>query len=160
MRLNMAFKWLKRTFLLTLGLVAVVLVVVATWHWQETRKTARMYPPPGVFIDLGTHRLHCDVEGSGTPIVVMDNGILGASWGFESIQDEVATLTTVCTFDRAGHAWSDSGPKPRNPKTIVGELRAMLKKAKLDPPYVLVGASLGGWHMRYFASTHSDEVAA
>lgn len=153
------FKCLQRLSLVGFVVAAVLLVVGASWHWSETRKTEQQYPIPGKMVDLGTHRLHYVVQGAGTPVVVMDNGLLGGAWGFEAIQEDVATCATTCTFDRAGHCWSESGPKPRDPRRIVEELRAMLKRLELHPPYVLVGFSLGGLHMRYYASTYPDEVA-
>jgi pimeloyl-ACP methyl ester carboxylesterase len=39
------------------------------------------------------------------------------------------------------------------------ELRAELKRRNIDPPYVLVGHSLGGLYMQYFARNYPKEVA-
>ena len=62
----------------------------------------------------------------------------------EKLQDEIANFATVVTYDRAGVGWSKCGPLPRTPQQVVKELRCMLGKAGLNPPYILVGASLGG----------------
>src|SRR6202011_1002418 len=43
--------------------------------------------------------------------------------------------------------------------TIVEELRAELRRQNLKPPYVLVGHSLGGLYMQYFARNYREEVA-
>ena len=99
-------------------------------------------------------------EGApGDPVVVMDTGIANGCFAYFELQDKVCEFAKVCIFDRAGYGWSEQGPNPRTPQQTVSELRIALKNANLDPPYVLLGGSLGGLNMRYFASNHPDEVA-
>lgn len=43
---------------------------------------------------------------------------------------------------------------------IVEELRAVLREKGLHPPYLLVGHSLGGLYMQFFARQHPEDVAA
>ncbi len=54
---------------------------------------------------------------------------------------------------------SDPGPEPRNVGQVAEELHAMLVKAKVAPPYVLVGHSMGGMTIRMFAALWPNEVA-
>jgi pimeloyl-ACP methyl ester carboxylesterase len=62
-------------------------------------------------------------------------------------------------YTRAGYLGSDPAEDgPRDSVTIVGELRAELAKRNLAPPYVLVGHSLGGLYMQYFARNYPREV--
>jgi len=75
------------------------------------------------------------------------------------VQPEVAGVTQVCSYDRAGMGWSDAGPRPRTGSRIASELRALLRGAHVPGPYVLVGHSSGGLHVRLFASSHPDDVA-
>ena len=150
----------KRKYLARLlGPLLALVLISASYHSWATYRAKVRYPPTGRMIDLGTHRLHCDIEGEGGPVVVINVGGISASWLAEPIQDELAKSSTVCTFDRAGYFHSESGPLPRTTPRIVDETRAMLRKAGLNPPYVLIGASLGGEHMRYFASKYPEDVA-
>jgi pimeloyl-ACP methyl ester carboxylesterase len=55
---------------------------------------------------------------------------------------------------------STDGPRPRDGRQIAAELRRALELAGLRPPYVLVGASLGGPYVRVFAGLYPDDVAA
>jgi pimeloyl-ACP methyl ester carboxylesterase len=41
---------------------------------------------------------------------------------------------------------------------MTAELHELLAKARIEPPYVLAGASLGGMNAQLFASTHPEEV--
>jgi pimeloyl-ACP methyl ester carboxylesterase len=57
-----------------------------------------------------------------------------------------------------GWGWSDPGPAPRTLAQEVFELQALLKIAKISPPFVLVGQSLGAMNVRLFTEQYSDEV--
>jgi pimeloyl-ACP methyl ester carboxylesterase len=47
---------------------------------------------------------------------------------------------------------------PRDAERIVVELRGRLAASGISPPYVLVGHSLGGLYMQYFARRYPEEV--
>ena len=117
------------------------------------------HPSIGKLVDIGDHRLHIYPTGEGNPTVVFESG--GASWSLDwyLVQNEVAKFTSACSYDRAGFGWSDSGPNPRTSEQIVTELHALLKKAEIKKPYIMVGASFGGHTARLFAKTFPDEVA-
>jgi pimeloyl-ACP methyl ester carboxylesterase len=67
-------------------------------------------------------------------------------------------MTRVCAYDRAGYGFSDPGPLPRDTQHLADDLGSLTKAAPLQPPFVLVGASLGGMIVRLYADTHLHEV--
>jgi len=75
------------------------------------------------------------------------------------VQPTLATLSRVCSYDRAGFGWSDAGPKPRSAGRIADELRTLLDRARVPPPYLLVGHSFGGLVALIFASKFRSETA-
>ncbi|MBI5932406.1 MAG: alpha/beta hydrolase [Chloroflexi bacterium] len=117
------------------------------------------HPPVGTLVNIGSHRLHLYATGEGGPSVVFESG--GASWSLDwfLVQSEVAKFAQACSYDRAGFGWSDPGPKPRSSEQIVSELHALLTKAGIKKPTILVGASFGGHTVRLFAKKYPDEVA-
>jgi pimeloyl-ACP methyl ester carboxylesterase len=115
--------------------------------------------PPGKLADLGGHRLHVDCIGKGSPTVVVENGLGDFSFDWVLVQSRASRFTRVCTYDRAGYAWSDPGPKPRTFSQLNLELRDALSKLEEPGPFVLVGHSYGGPVVRSFAATYPNEVA-
>jgi pimeloyl-ACP methyl ester carboxylesterase len=109
-------------------------------------------PPPGRVVDAGGVRLHINCAGSGTPAVVFDAALGASSISWSLVQPAVARITTACTYDRAGFGWSGAGPLPRTAGRIASELHALLARANVPPPYVLVGHSFGGLVMRIFSA--------
>jgi pimeloyl-ACP methyl ester carboxylesterase len=114
---------------------------------------------PGRLVNLGGLRLHLNCMGSGTPAVVMEAALGGSSISWSLIQPEVARLTRACSYDRAGFGWSEAGPMPRTAGRVADELRVLLDRGGVPPPFVLVGHSFGGLVMRIFAARHRSEVA-
>jgi pimeloyl-ACP methyl ester carboxylesterase len=110
-------------------------------------------------VDVGAHRLHCLIHGEGAPTVVFDSPMGASSLGWALVQPEAAKFTKTLAYDRAGYGWSESGPRPRSSGQIVGELHELLERAQMPKPYILVGASLGGCHVRLYAWRYPKEVA-
>jgi len=109
-------------------------------------------------VDLGGHRLHVNCTGHGTPTVVVETGLGDFSFDWVLVQNEVSHFTRICTYDRAGYAWSEPGPKPRTFDQINLELRDALHALGEKGPFVLVGHSFGGPVVRNFARVYPSDV--
>jgi pimeloyl-ACP methyl ester carboxylesterase len=113
-------------------------------------------------VDMGGRHLAMVCAGSGRPAVVLESGLdIGVglpSAGWAAVQDAVAGVTHVCRYDRAGLGRSDPIPPPRTGAQMVEDLRSLLQAAGEEPPYVLVGHSMGGMVVRLYAYLHPDEV--
>jgi pimeloyl-ACP methyl ester carboxylesterase len=116
-------------------------------------------PAPGTYVWVGDRRLHLFCRGAGSPTVVFDSGLGGSSLDWTLVQPEVASFTRACSYDRAGYAWSDSGPLPRDSENIVSDLEQLLGNGSVAAPYVLVGHSLGGLIVQHFARQNPQRVA-
>src|SRR6266704_3721215 len=100
------------------------------------------------------------LEGKGTPTVILESGLGDTLDVWNAVQPLIATgCARTLTYNRAGYLGSDNSNAPRDSATIVGELRAELRRQNIKPPYVLVGHSLGGLYMQYFARNYREEVA-
>src|SRR5215203_6038857 len=151
-RIGKALLWL---------VVALLVLAVAGAIYQAiaTKLAERAYPPPGEMVDVGGYSLHINCVGHGSPTVLLDAGSGGFSAQWVRVQREVSDTTRVCAYDRAGMGWSEMGPEPRDARQISGELHALLSKAGVEGPYVLVGHSFGGMYMQTYAARYPDEVA-
>ena len=99
------------------------------------------------------------LEGHGSSTVILESGLGDTMDIWKDIQPRIAAgCTRTLAYNRAGYLGSDPADGPRDSATIVAELRAELKRRNIDPPYVLVGHSLGGLYMQYFARNYPKEV--
>src|SRR6266853_3515962 len=133
-----------------------ILAIAVTWAHLAS---AEIPQPPGRMVDLGGHRLHMNCTGKGSPTVVVENGLGDFSFDWILVQRPVSQFTRICTYDRAGYAWSEPGPKPRTFAQINLELHDALRALAEPGPYVLVGHSYGGPVVRHFALAYPEETA-
>jgi pimeloyl-ACP methyl ester carboxylesterase len=148
-----------------LGLIAVLVAAAATGASYQAIATARdqqTYPPPGRMVDVGGYHLHLYCIGAnlnGRPTVILEQSGGGFALNWFLVQPQVANVTRVCAYDRAGLGWSEPGPEPRNGQAIAKDLHTLLHRAGIGGPYVLVGHSYGGLFVRAYAVQYRDEVA-
>ncbi len=114
---------------------------------------------PGQRFDVGGFKMHIDCIGEGNPTVILESGLGDTYVSWRRVQPQIAKFARVCSYDRAGLGFSDSSPQPRTSKVMAEELHALLAAAKIAPPCVLVGHSMGGFNVRLFASLYRNEVA-
>jgi pimeloyl-ACP methyl ester carboxylesterase len=123
-----------------------------------SRAAARRFPAPGELIDVGGHRLHVTCAGTGRPAVVLEAGIAASSLSWAAVAPSIAQFTRVCTYDRAGLAWSDVASSARTFERIVDELATVLTRIAPRERCILVGHSFGSFIVRGYAMRHPDTV--
>ncbi|MBD2108608.1 alpha/beta hydrolase [Nodosilinea sp. FACHB-13] len=142
-----------------LGVVIGVVGFGAIYQALATSRDRRKFPPPGKVVQVNGKKWHYQMMGEGLPTVIVDSGAGGTHLDWQSVQPEVAKFTRILTYDRAGYGWSDVSSEPRTAEQAVDELRQLLRKVEIEPPYILVGMSLSGLFTRLFAYHYPEEVA-
>ena len=99
------------------------------------------------------------VAGHGAPAVVFENGLGGRLQWWAKVIPVVAQESTVFAYNRAGTGTSTEASGPRDGNAITEELRRNLREKGIPPPYVLVGHSLGGLYMQFYARRYPEDVA-
>ena len=139
------------------GLTAVVLLGTV---FSARALALDAQSPPGTLVDVGPHKLHIHCTGRGSPTVILESGLGGTTLDWVKVQPEASSFTRVCSYDRAGYGWSESGPRPRHAARIAWELDRLLTFGRVPPPYVLVGHSFGGLAIRLFAARKGHGAVA
>ena len=121
--------------------------------------TREHFPPPGKLIALETHRLHIHCTGEGRPTVLLESGSGAWSTHWAPVQLKVAAFTRVCSYDRAGLGWSESGPKPHDIQRAVRDLDELLARSGEHGPFVFAGWSFGGSVVWLYVQGHADRSA-
>jgi pimeloyl-ACP methyl ester carboxylesterase len=128
---------------------------------------ARTPPPlqvvglPDKLVSIGGGRslfLHC--VGRGSPAVVLAAGLKSDTSSWRNVQPQLGGITQTCAYDRAGDGNSVAPPgSVSSGRTELADLAALLYRAGIAPPWVIVGHSYGGLLARLFAQSHPDQTA-
>lgn len=131
---------------------------------DETRalspKIAAEYVRPHDRIDIGGGRkINLFCMGRGGHTVIFNSGLSDWSIIWALVQPGVAAHARACAYDRAGMGYSDPSDTPRSPIAIVDDLHKLILAAKIKTPLILVGHSLGGFHVKLYAALYPGDVA-
>lgn len=113
----------------------------------------------GLTIDIGGRELFIQCAGSPNgSTVLLEAGLAADSAYWAQVQAGAANFTRVCRYDRAGLGQSDPAPTPRDGAAVVADLQALLDRAGVSGPYILVAHSFGALFARLFAAAQPDTV--
>ena len=112
-------------------------------------------------LDVGGRKMHILCVGptdTGRPTVIFESGLGGDAGQWSDVIHALNGSTRACAYDRAGVGHSEPAAVGRTTEDQVADLRALLAVAKVAPPYILVGYSLGGWNVMVHDDAHPADV--
>ena len=95
---------------------------------------------------------------TGRPTVIFESGLGGDLGQWSAVMTELQATDRACAYERLGVGQSDPAPGPVTTADQVVALRGLLEAIEVEPPYVLVGFSLGGWNVMVHNDAHGDDV--
>lgn len=110
------------------------------------------------YSEINGQKFRFNELGTGRITVIFESGMSDSLEAWGSIPEKVSSFARVFLYDRADIGKSDFSRQERTIPNMVSELKSILDKEKIQPPYILVGHSLGGYITRYFSSKYPDEV--
>lgn len=152
----------KRFMVAALETLALLIVVVAlgcaTYEEIGAWRDSRVLTQVGRSVDIGGRTLNISCAGEGSPTVIFDSGRTSPGYEWMPSQRGVAAFTRACWYDRAGIGWSGPGPDPSWGDSAARDLHLLVNRAGLSPPFVLVGASFGGYVIRFYQHMFPGEA--
>src|SRR5215472_2288882 len=93
------------------------------------------------------------------PTIVLEagGGSPGATWAF--VEQHLASRGLVVRYDRAGYGRNAEWADDVGAAGVASRLETLLAREAVPGPYLLVGHSLGGLFVQYYAATHASDVA-
>ncbi|HEX6100152.1 MAG TPA: alpha/beta hydrolase [Thermoanaerobaculia bacterium] len=114
--------------------------------------------PVGKRIDIGGRSLHIVCMGEGPRTVVLESGAAVGFYNWWLVQSALRDEVRTCSYDRAGFGWSDPPPS-RSVAGYVADLHELLRRSGEQPPFILVGHSMGGSFVQRYSWRYPSEVA-
>ncbi|MDQ0465075.1 pimeloyl-ACP methyl ester carboxylesterase [Caulobacter ginsengisoli] len=150
---------LKLALRIPAGLLLAVLLLIAL---GGAMAAVSSNAPRGRMVDIGGRSLHlvCVGPKSDHPTVWFESGAFGIAADWAEVQRRLADKgQRSCAYDRAGLGSSDPGPAPRDSRAIAADLEKLIARSGEEGPFIFVGHSMAGLHVRLYAVTHPAQVA-
>ena len=91
--------------------------------------------------------------------LVFENGLMLPLTSWQAVASALADSCNMVAYNRPGVGRSELPDLPQEADQAAGDLLALLRSQGLEPPYILVGHSLGGQYAQLFAGRHPDLVS-
>jgi len=93
-----------------------------------------------------------------TPVLIFENG-MGVGLGtWDLLLDKLSNTVPVFAYDRANVEKSGKIYELPTIKRVSENLKGILTTLKIQPPYVLVGHSMGGLYIRAFSGFYPNDI--
>ena len=129
------------------------------------KKPSRDFVRMSSHVLVGERSIQCAHFSNAQPTVVFENGYcagMSCMKYWDSAFLELSQTHSVFAYDRVDEVLAESEIEdiPQHLEKTATLLRTLLESKGLHAPYILVGHSLGGLYMQYFAKKYPDEVAS
>lgn len=136
---------------LAVGCVAILLVLGGlSYQSMMEARDLKENPPPGNLHEVDGTKMHIHCMGSGSPTVVLEQGLGWQSAYWTHLQEKIAKKTRVCGYDRVGLGYSEPSHTLVYKKEVASRIRKLLALEGIEDQMVLVGFSAGGVYIREF----------
>ena len=153
-------KWVRRISYVFLTLLVLAPLGGFTYEHVGRARDANQLPPRvGQAVDIGGRTLNLYCSGQGTPTVILETGGNSPGYAWLLLQSKIAGFTRACWYDRAGIGWSDPPSSPRTSASVASDLHEALHRARVLPPYVMAGGSVGGEYVHIYTARYPSDVA-
>ncbi|XP_019711784.1 uncharacterized protein LOC109507070 [Hippocampus comes] len=158
--------------LINIGKCLLLIIIIPPFlnYASLQREGQMLLPKDGQIVDVGLgQRMHLLCKGQGKPVVILDapTGMSSDIWFY--VQESVATLTKVCTYDRMGLGFSKRLMQNESTGTekgwgisttgrMVDDLHRLLLAAEITMPLILVGSEIGTLNSRFYSHIHDVQV--
>lgn len=144
------------------GALVLLLAVCVANHQIKLGKEAPLFSPIGGLVDVDGGQMSVYVDGTGrdTLVFLSGSGTCSPILDFKALYSQLSGSFRIAVPERFGYGFSDVTGLSKDLDTVLGQTRAALAAAGLEPPYILCPHSMSGLEALYWAQTYPDEVRA
>ncbi|KAJ0000096.1 hypothetical protein NQD34_011938 [Periophthalmus magnuspinnatus] len=161
------------SLIINIGKCLLLIIVVPPFlnYASLQREGQMLLPKDGQIVDVGLgQKMQLLCKGDGKPVVILDAPTGMSSDVWFHIQEDLSSLTKVCTYDRMGLGFSKRQMQNETTGTertwgvsttgrMVDDLYRLLQATEITKPFILVGSELGALNARFYSHIHDVQVS-
>ncbi|MBU3188237.1 alpha/beta hydrolase [Clostridium bowmanii] len=116
---------------------------------------------PGNIYEIDGCKMHLylvNKKSVATIILISGSGTTSPYADFYQLLGELSKNISTCIYERPGYGFSEATNLIRDIDIVVKQLRTLLKKALIKPPYIFIGHSMGSLEIIRFSQLYPNEV--
>lgn len=144
----------------SLSFLLIILTVGFVYQGVSASIDMKKYKAPGRMYDVYGKQMHIYTAGKGnaTAVFIAGWGTANPYVDFSPLYDKLQKDTKIAVIDRFGYGYSEMTDRERTIDNIVDETHKLLQESGQQPPYIMVGHSLGSLEVIRYAERYPDEV--
>lgn len=131
---------------------------------RAAQGAAAATPPvvAGQVLGVGGRSVEAWVHRAAQPraTLVFENGLMLPLTTWQAVVQPLTGEADMLLYNRPGVGLSELPAEPQDVTDGPRQLRELLRAQNLEPPYIVIGHSLGGQHAQLFAQRYPDDVRA
>lgn len=165
-RTNKLFRIVLNIILGILGTLALVLIIMASYHHISLSVEKRKIELPGTLVEVDGYRMNVYTEGKkktpdeATLVLLSGSGVSSPVYDYKVLYSKLSGDYRVAVLEKFGYGYSDISGISRDVATLVEENREALVKAGETAPYILMPHSMSALEAIYWAHTYPEEIKA
>ncbi|WP_270506003.1 alpha/beta hydrolase [Eubacterium limosum] len=145
------------------GTLSVLIFILAAYNQIALKVEADRLSPPGQMVNMGGHKIHVYTEGKSqnalTLVLLSGSATVAPVYDFKPLYKLLSDEYKIAVVEKAGYGYSDIFEVKRDVNVMVNEVRTALRKADVNPPYVLLPHSMSGLEAIYWSQQFPTEVS-
>ncbi len=109
-------------------------------------------------IEIKGEKIAYKTAGEGDVAIILESGFGAGMETWKNVFDELSAHARVFAYHRPGYLGSTPTERPRTSLQVAEDLRELLHAVKIEPPYLMVGHSLGGCYSMEYTLRFRNEV--
>lgn len=111
-------------------------------------------------VSSGKINVYSEGQGNATIIFLSGAGVTSPVLEYKPLYSRLSDEYRIAVVEKSGYGFSESTGTERTVENMVSESRAALRKAGINPPYILAPHSYSGFEAIWWANTYPDEIKA
>lgn len=146
----------------TLNLFILSLIACCSTSFCRSMQAKTNYPvtlKTDSFAKLGNSEIYYKCKGSGSLSVVFVSGLGDDHTTWNRVQDSVSNFASTFSYDRSGLGKSQYHHEKKDLLSMTKELHALVGKAGVRKPFIVVGHSLGCQIVKEYAALYPSDIS-
>lgn len=148
--------------MIIIGIIIGAIAILTAWHRVSSLTERKSLFSVGEMVCVDGKNMRVYRTGTGEQTIVMMTGMgtFSPIIDFMPLAEQLSENYQVVIIEPLGYGQSDDTDSPRTNENMVSDIRNVLKKMEIEPPYILMPHSISGIYALEYVQEYPEEIQA